>query len=244
MNQARHVWGDSNTSPLVVTADTQTQGRGRYERTWVSPPGNFYSTLAFPLENTQEAPFLTYVCVLAVRDALQKLLPAECSFTFKWPNDLLLNHKKVAGILLELDEIHGQMVLLIGCGINRISHPLETSYPATNITQEVGTCPNTDQILAAYLTSFDLWYGIFQDQGFEPIRHAWLENRDCLTDTMLVKTYRGGLETIHNGSFHDLSPEGHLMLKEQGSDEIISIRSGDALSLKNTDFTINPLDKS
>lgn len=227
MDQARHLLKTCKASHLVVTTDTQAHGRGRYGRTWVSPPGNFYATLAFPLENTQEAPLFTYVCVLAIRNALQILLPRECSLTLKWPNDLLLNHKKVAGILLEVDEIQGKKILLFGCGINRISHPLDTSYPATNISRETGICPDTNQMLEAYLNSFNSWLTIFRDYGFDKVRHAWLDNRDRSPDILSIKTYREGLESVRNGYFHDLSPEGHLMLKEPGSGEIFSIRSGD-----------------
>jgi len=117
--------------PLWVTALTQTRGRGRQGREWISPPGNLYASLGIvepaPIDR---APELAFVSALAVRDAMVAEVPALApQLTFKWPNDLLLADRKCAGILIEgearLDregEITG-FTVVVGIGVNCVSHP-------------------------------------------------------------------------------------------------------------------------
>jgi BirA family transcriptional regulator, biotin operon repressor / biotin---[acetyl-CoA-carboxylase] ligase len=117
--------------PLWVTAVTQTRGRGRHRREWISPPGNLYASLGI-LEPApvDRAPELAFVAALAVRDAVVAEAPSLAfQLKFKWPNDLLLADEKCAGILIEgeaqLDYDHkvSRFKVVIGIGVNCVSHP-------------------------------------------------------------------------------------------------------------------------
>jgi BirA family transcriptional regulator, biotin operon repressor / biotin---[acetyl-CoA-carboxylase] ligase len=117
--------------PLWVTAVTQTRGRGRHGREWISPRGNLYASLGLiepaPVDR---APELAFVAALAVRDAVVAEAPVLADqLKFKWPNDLLLADEKCAGILIEgeVRRDHRSKTtnfkLVVGIGVNCVSHP-------------------------------------------------------------------------------------------------------------------------
>ena len=118
--------------PLWITAEAQIAGRGRLGRSWNSPPGNLYASLLLsdpaPFER---APELAFVAALAVRDAIIAEAPALARhLKFKWPNDLLLQREKCAGILLEGEIEPGKRVnVVIGVGVNCAHHPPSASNP-------------------------------------------------------------------------------------------------------------------
>ena len=107
------------TGPSVIFAHEQTQGKGRYGRHWHSPRGNFYAT--FVIEHTSVAQDIAMMSAVYVGMAL------NTEVQFKWPNDILLNHKKVAGVLIEREEPYW----LIGVGVNLISSPILAEYATT-----------------------------------------------------------------------------------------------------------------
>src|SRR5499426_1602908 len=118
--------------PLWITAGRQSAGRGRRGRTWTSEAGNLFASLlltepALP-EHWSE---LSFVAALAIHDAIADLAPSvRPQLAIKWPNDLLLGEAKFAGILTEAE---GAGTVVVGIGINCISHPAETEYPATDL---------------------------------------------------------------------------------------------------------------
>src|SRR5262249_41147373 len=120
--------------PLWLTARRQMAGRGRRGRIWVSEPGNLYASLLLtgfaPIERAAE---LSFVAALAVYDAiLEAAVPVAKSLALKWPNDVLINFKKVAGILIEAEGAN----VVIGIGVNCSHHPSGTMYPATDLVTE------------------------------------------------------------------------------------------------------------
>jgi BirA family transcriptional regulator, biotin operon repressor / biotin---[acetyl-CoA-carboxylase] ligase len=128
-------------APFWVTSEAQTAGRGRLGRSWNSPPGNLYATLALrdpaPLER---APELAFVAVLALRDAIAAEAPElRSQLRFKWPNDLLLKDEKCAGILIEGEiEPRKSVIVVIGIGVNCAHHPPMASPAPPN-----GAVPTT-----------------------------------------------------------------------------------------------------
>ncbi|MGC1780752.1 MAG: biotin--[acetyl-CoA-carboxylase] ligase, partial [Xanthobacteraceae bacterium] len=131
----RAVRGDA--APLWITAVTQTEGRGRMDRAWASPPGNLYASLLLREPASPErAPELGFVAALAVRDAvIAEAAALAPQLAFKWPNDLLLAGKKCAGILIEGEVgVDNRVNAIVGIGVNCASHPDNTAYPATDLT--------------------------------------------------------------------------------------------------------------
>ena len=119
----------------VVHADEQTAGRGRLAHTWFSPPGNLYlSILLRTGEPAARAAELSFLAALAVSDTVEALLPRQIRTMLKWPNDVLVNGAKIAGILLEqVDD-----ATIIGIGLNILQAPSNLAYKATTVVAHGG----------------------------------------------------------------------------------------------------------
>ena len=148
----------------LVVAETQTAGRGRHDRPWVSPPGlGIYATLL--LRPTRippgQTPLLTLLAAVADAEAIALTVP-NLMPVIKWPNDILVNGRKTAGILAELTDSHETApCILIGIGINVNTPvnrlPARPLYPATSLAQEAGMHVPRTALLAAYLKRFEQW---------------------------------------------------------------------------------------
>src|SRR5882672_11001128 len=121
--------------PLWITADRQTAGRGRRGNVWNSPPGNLYaSLLLIGAAPAARLPELCFVAALALRDAVGAAAPSLAArLNLKWPNDLLLDGAKIAGILIEAESVGDKTVTVAGIGVNCAHHPAGTHYPATSL---------------------------------------------------------------------------------------------------------------
>src|SRR5262249_38025483 len=120
--------------PLWITSTSQSAGRGRRRHQWVSPPGNLYATLLLTQPSLPErAAQLSFVAALALHGAVATCAPKlSPALKVKWPNDLLVGQAKVAGILIE-GESEPLFSVAIGIGVNCVSHPSNTAYPATDL---------------------------------------------------------------------------------------------------------------
>ena len=190
---------------LVIRADRQTAGRGRRGRTWSSPTGNLYASLMLrPARPVSEAAALGFAAVTAVGDVAEALLPATASVRHKWPNDLLINGRKASGLLLEAQP----GFLVLGIGVNILSHPADTPYPATDLTAE-GAAPITAQsLLERFLRAFAPLYEAWVVNGFAALLPAWRRRAAGLGAAIEVRLER---ETL-TGTFQDLEPDGTLRL--------------------------------
>jgi BirA family transcriptional regulator, biotin operon repressor / biotin---[acetyl-CoA-carboxylase] ligase len=160
----------------LVWAREQTGGRGRRGRAWSSPPGNLYlSLLLRPAVPPAQAAQLGFVAAVALAETLRACLPTERQLRCKWPNDLLINGAKVAGILPEA-EASGRNVeaLVLGMGVNLASHPADTPYPATSL-RAAGSNVTVEALLESLAGGLQLWYRRWQAVGFAPIRARWLD---------------------------------------------------------------------
>lgn len=169
---------------LVVWAASQSKGRGRRGNAWASPPGNLYVSLLLRPERTPaQAMQLSFVAALALSDAIGNLVPASAVVTCKWPNDVLVNHRKVAGLLLESSTTKAQALdwLVIGMGVNIASAPGDLARPATALHDEGCAGLTPDRLLISYCAYFAERYDQWLTRGFAPQREAWLsraEGRD------------------------------------------------------------------
>lgn len=195
----------------VVTALEQATGRGRDGRSWASPPGNLYASLILrPGIAVREAAALSFATALALGDGLDMLVPLNTTIAFKWPNDVLVNGGKIAGILLEAEAGGaGLDFLVIGLGVNCASHPAGTATPATDLRTVIGTAPAPTAVLDAFLGAFAAWYERWRNEGLAPLREGWLARAAGLGEELRVRTAR---ETLH-GRFAGLDPAGALLLR-------------------------------
>lgn len=191
---------------LVLWADRQSAGHGRQGRAWQSPAGNlFCSILLRPDRGPAEVAQLSFAAALAVCDAMPTALEPRC----KWPNDVLVGSRKIAGILLESEAAGaGVAWLVIGIGINIATHPADTETPAISLgALRVATTPGA--VLTDLCRSFLYWYGTWQNHGFAPLRTAWLDRAHALGSEIRVRY--GTAET--RGRFIDLDTSGALVLE-------------------------------
>jgi BirA family biotin operon repressor/biotin-[acetyl-CoA-carboxylase] ligase len=195
---------------LVITAARQTAGRGRRGRSWTSPSGNLYSSILLrPQCRAATAAQLGFVSALGVADAIGELAPAV-GLHCKWPNDLLANGKKVSGILLETEMVSSDQpdFVILGIGINLVSSPRDTPYPATSLAEEGAPRITPAMMIAALIRHFAGWLTTWQQDGFAPIREAWLSRAMGLGEPIQVRLER---DTLH-GRFVDLDNDGALLL--------------------------------
>lgn len=196
----------------VVWAKCQTAGRGRHGRRWESPEGNLYfSLLLRPQAPPAEAAQLTFVAALALGQALDGVLPAGANLTFKWPNDVLLKGRKVAGILLESSGSRDGRLdwLVVGCGLNVQHFPQDVAgYPATSLCAAGVAEPEIGDLLAAFVDAFALWRARWQGEGLGPVRDAWLSRAARIGGEVTVRLPGDELR----GRFMGLDAGGALLL--------------------------------
>ncbi len=165
-------------------AASQSKGRGRRGNRWRSPPGNLYMSLLLrPDRAPTQACQLSFVAALALADAITAVVPVGRKVSLKWPNDVLLNQRKIAGLLLESSTTGGGALdwLVIGMGVNIASAPRDLERPVTALHDE--GCPglSAGQLLQGFCGHFLERYDDWLSFGFAPQRQAWLgraEGRD------------------------------------------------------------------
>jgi BirA family biotin operon repressor/biotin-[acetyl-CoA-carboxylase] ligase len=195
---------------MLVWARAQTGGRGRQGRNWISPAGNFYASLILrPAVPVATAAQLGFVAALAVADACLALAP-NAAISLKWPNDVLLHGRKLAGLLLESQSRSDGMLdwLVLGVGINLATYPVEVEYPATALSA-TGVDAAAEAMLAALAASFLAGYERWREgAGFATIRTEWLARAQGLGGPIRVRLPG---ET-RAGIFAGLDTDGALLL--------------------------------
>ena len=207
----------------VVIAETQTAGRGRRGRTWVSPPRkNLYlSVVLRPELPPARAPELTLVASIAVCDALRQ---AGVDAGIKWPNDVLAGGRKVAGILTELAAEPDQVQwVVLGIGVNLNARPddfpPELRDEATSALVERGEPVPRALFAAALLAGLEEWLDRHAEEGFAAIRDGWRARNVTLGREVTVRA-EGRVVT---GVAEDLDPAGALLVRtEAGVERILS----------------------
>jgi len=202
--------------PAWIIAGMQTAGRGRRARPWSSPQGNFHGTLVLkPTEPPETVALRSFAAALALRDALVALTGLPDSFTLKWPNDVLCNGGKLAGILLESHGLNGPApVLCIGIGVNLIAAPDVSqveggAVPPVSLLQETGLRITPAAFLDSLAPAYAAWEATFSTQGFAPLRAAWLAHAARLGETIRART---GNDT-REGVFQTIDSAGNLILR-------------------------------
>ncbi len=171
--------GDSGAPEgTVVVAESQSAGRGRMGRSWISPAGvNLYtSVLLRPQILPLQASQLTFMAAVAVARAVEAV--TELPVTVKWPNDILINGKKVAGLLNEVSaEMEGIHYVVLGIGINinmdSGQFPADLRYPATSLMLELGASVERVELARELYRQLDSLYRLYCERGFAPVRLAW-----------------------------------------------------------------------
>ncbi len=210
--EARRLALGGVVGPLWLVADLQTKGRGRRGRNWQSPQGNLAATLLLsPAMPIAQCAQLSFVAALGASDVVGRCAP-RAEMKVKWPNDVLADEKKIAGILLESTSKDGARPdwLAIGFGINLASHPADTEFPATSIAGLGEKPPAPRAALDCLAASWSKWYEVWSERGFEPIRDAWLARAARLGARIRARI--ADMEVV--GMFEGIDADGALSLRE------------------------------
>ncbi len=210
--------------PTWILALEQTKGRGRRGRQWMAPKGHFAATLVMrPTEPPNVVALRSFVASLALFDAFAQATGRASGLTLKWPNDVLLNGGKIAGILLE-SAGYGTATahLSIGIGVNLIDPPkidqLETRAVApVSLAQETGIHLGPEEFLDLLAPAYAHYEAQFTTYGFEPIRKAWLARAAKLGEVITARTMRDE----YQGRFDTVDAEGNLVLSTAKTREVI-----------------------
>src|SRR5229473_5273101 len=196
--------------PLWIVAERQTAGRGRRGRAWVSERGNLFASLLLTVAAPPEhRPQLSLVAALAVHDAVVEIAAGlKPRIAIKWPNDLLLERAKFAGILVE-GESSEDGAVAIGIGVNCASHPADTDYPAIDLAAAgvlVSPAMLFSPLSLKMIGRLAQWNG---GEGFSTVRADWIARAAGIGEDIRVRLADRELA----GHFEALDESGSLVLR-------------------------------
>jgi BirA family biotin operon repressor/biotin-[acetyl-CoA-carboxylase] ligase len=224
---AQSLANDGVQEGTIVVADQQTNGRGRMSRAWYSPSGTgiWMSMIIRPNIPVNTTPQLTLLTAVAIVQAIEELTPLKPDI--KWPNDIMINGKKVVGILTELqaeaDQVHS---VIIGTGINvnqkTDDFPEDLQNIATSLLIETETSWERAQLIQTILLRFESLYSLFLSKGFKPIKILWESYAISLNKVLIARTLKGTVE----GKAIGIDDDGALLI-ETSDKKIEKIYSAD-----------------
>jgi BirA family biotin operon repressor/biotin-[acetyl-CoA-carboxylase] ligase len=215
--------------PLWITAETQSAGRGRRGRKWISVPGNLHASLLLTDPGpVRQWPQLSFVAALAVHDAVVEVAPEiRPMLELKWPNDLLLSGAKFGGVLIEGEGREEEGAVAIGIGVNCAAHPADAAFPATDLAAG-GASVSAAALFAALSVKMPgrlaQWN---RSNGFATVRADWLARAAGLGETIRVALAEREL----TGRFEGLDDTGGLVLIAPDGGKVV-VAAGDVISFE------------
>jgi BirA family biotin operon repressor/biotin-[acetyl-CoA-carboxylase] ligase len=212
--EAKRRVSDGEVGPLWLLAKNQTAGYGRRGSSWSQSQGDVAATYLFsPDADPQSLAQLSFVAALGSVDALRHFAP-RADFRVKWPNDVLVDGGKIAGLLLELVKAPSETsVICFGAGVNIVSVPDDTPYPTARLIDLCAGAPPTPHEFVTVLDqAFGYWEGRWRDAGFAAIREEWLANAVGKGRRIRVRLPDREIE----GIFIDLDFDGALVVDCDG----------------------------
>ena len=214
MEIAREKTSQNVPEGLVILAEHQSVGKGRRERTWHCPEkkGLLVTIVLKPKIDKDRICFLTGITSIALGETIHHLL--EIPVAVKWPNDIIVNNKKVAGILIEIyGPCDDQLNFAIGIGVNinltKDELAKNTIFPATSLSLEKGFIIDRIKFTQTLLQSLDTWYLHLKEDHYEFIREHW---RDlCLAFNQELQVNKEGI--LYTGKFVDITSKGDLIIE-------------------------------
>lgn len=218
---------DDAVHGTVAIADEQTMGRGRMNRKWhsVDKKGMWLSLLLRPEILPQQAPQLTLLTATVLADVIQS--HTELKPLIKWPNDILLNSKKAAGILTEMQAEQDRIqYIVIGIGIN-INHteqdiPQDIENKATSLQIETGEEWSTQRFIQYFLEEFEIAYDRYLENGFSEVKTKWESYGFKIGEKIKITSLKEEREAIFNG----IAEDGALLIKSK-TGEVSKLYSGE-----------------
>lgn len=203
---------------MVIWSKNQSHGRGRYSKSWISCDGNLFMSIIVRAEHTLDVMTqLSFVSAVAVREAIASLCTLcdrnDIVISTKWPNDILMNDKKVAGILLESLGNENSDYIVVGIGVNLLSPGLDSATSFLN--NSIDTIDASDVlsfIMDHFIKYYDIWIGNENGVDFESIRNLWLQHAAMLGQSIKIQTANRDL----SGRFIDIDSSGAICIDCDG----------------------------
>ena len=214
----------STNRPTFVIAKKQTNGRGRVDRSWLDPSGNFSGSILIKIdEDLQRLALRSFVAALAVFDAIDQKISKKHELVIKWPNDLLLNGKKICGILLETRNFGTVSALVIGIGVNLLSSPnLDQIKNGTikpgSILGETGIKLDPIDFSELIAHHYALRENQLRTMGFSKIREIWMDRAAKLGKKITARTPN----FEYHGIFDSVDEKGQLIIINNGEKKKIA----------------------
>jgi len=227
---ARELATEGVKEGTVVIAEIQTRGKGRRGREWRSPAGGVYlSVILRPQINPARAPLLTLLAGVAMAKVLRRLYDLKAEL--KWPNDVMVNDRKICGILTEMAaETESVNHCIVGIGINanvELTHfPPEFRASTTSLKEELGAGVSRVEFVRGLLGEIEQLYIVFKERGPAPILEEW----KTLTNTLGALVQVIGQTEVVDGRAVDVDQDGALIIRLAGG-SLKRIIAGD-LSLR------------
>ena len=219
-SEARRIIESGAPGVHLVVSDSQTAGRGRRGRAWVSPAGGLYLSLTFPMPgDIRELQALSLVAAISMRQSLDEW--SLKAIRLKWPNDILIDDKKIAGILLELQRTKGVNQIIFGIGINyslSAGQKADIDQPAIDLLEITEALPSRDQVITKICTNLLQNVERFIKNGFSPFKLIWNEYDQYLGSRIVVKDGK----SEKNGKSLGVNEKGELMLATEYGEELIA----------------------
>ena len=209
----------------VVTASHQTAGRGRRGRLWLDGEGEslLMSVILRPPVPPGQAPQLSLVGAVAIVDALRAIRGLRAAI--RWPNDVMVNERKICGMLPEAATSGpgalGHVILGIGLNVNQSTFPESLKSLATSVRLETGRVSDLGEVREAVLAALDHWYARFLAAGVDGLREAWLARSQSIGRRTKAGDGRTGVAV-------DLGDDGALVVRTE-SGETLRILAGDVI---------------
>lgn len=200
----------------VVWAHEQTAGRGRQGNGWVSAPGNLYmSMVLYPKKAVEHVGQLSFLSAVALAAVLERIIPVTAQVQLKWPNDILINRKKAAGILIETES--GAPWVVVGMGLNVTNAP-----EGAVCLHDLGVRTRAADIFPLVVAEMRAQLALWETSGFDSIRAAWLNRAYNLGQEIRARLPS---ETV-TGVFEGIDTQGALQLRVQ-SGQVRTVNSGE-----------------
>tara|TARA_Y100001970_G_C14259053_1_gene878018 strand:- start:2804 stop:3595 length:792 start_codon:yes stop_codon:yes gene_type:complete len=221
---------DGADAGTVIVSLNQTSGRGRRGRVWDSSPGNlFFSIILRPMCAPLVAAQASFVASISVNETIRHFIGEQSDVLCKWPNDVLVNKKKIAGILLESQTSgSGKSIavvdwLIVGIGINVSSVPiLPNGELITSINKETSSTIEREDVLNVFLEYFHSFLQVWKNEGFLVIRDVWLNKSFPKGESIKIEISG----RMVSGLFLGINNDGSLLMQDEKG-IVHTISSGD-----------------
>jgi BirA family biotin operon repressor/biotin-[acetyl-CoA-carboxylase] ligase len=210
IEEARRLAIEGAEEGTLVWTRNQSAGQGRLGRPWVSEPGNLYCAVIFrPEDPPAVATQLIYVTAIALWAAMAACVSPLTELHYRWPNDILLLDDKVAGLMLARAPREFDNWMVVGIAVNVVNHPVELGSPASSMGPDGGSEVSNVKLLELFSRHLLNWLNRWSDEGFEPIRKAWIQRAKGVGERLEVVLND---ETVE-GVFIELDDNGAMVME-------------------------------